>query len=409
MLRLPPLRLRQPASLAEALAIVDGERSEARLIAGGTDLLPNLKRRHQHATTLVSLMNIPGLADIVDGDRRRVRLGATAVLTSVAEHPAVRTRFPALARAVESISSPPLRNMGTLGGNLCLDTRCTYYNQTEEWRRSIDYCMKEEGTICWVATCAPRCWAHTASDAAPMCVRWGRRCGWRAARVSASCRWRRCTATTGSTTSPSGPTRCWSRCAVPAAADAAHCRSAFWKLRRRGSIDFAVLSVAAVVWVDPAGVVERAAIWLRCGGVGAARGSGRRAGAGGRPARRRSHRSRCRAGEEGGDADGQHRLPDPVAQGRGRPLRRGRAARLRGAAGRAAAAALIWSRSAVGRGWYLHVCACHRLSRWLGRCRSLGASALRRPRCHRAPLRHRVLSLLREEELLSQERIELLL
>ena len=58
--------------------------------------------------------------------------------------------------------------MGTIGGNLCIDTRCTYYNQTEEWRRSIDYCLKEEGTICWVATKSPRCWAHTASDSAPI-------------------------------------------------------------------------------------------------------------------------------------------------------------------------------------------------------------------------------------------------
>src|SRR6185369_2841350 len=71
-------------------------------------------------------------------------------------------------RAVASISSPPLRNMGTIGGNLCVDTRCTYYNQTEDWRRSIGYCMKAEGDICWVATSSPLCLAHAASDSAPI-------------------------------------------------------------------------------------------------------------------------------------------------------------------------------------------------------------------------------------------------
>src|SRR5688500_2670353 len=122
MLRLPPLSFRQPATLAEALAILAGEGAAARLIAGGTDLLPNMKRRHQSASTLVSLMGVPELRAIADGDGGDLRLGATATLAAVAEHASVRARYPALARAVESISSPPLRNMGTLGGNLCLDT-----------------------------------------------------------------------------------------------------------------------------------------------------------------------------------------------------------------------------------------------------------------------------------------------
>ena len=102
-----------------------------------------MKRRHQQASTVVSLMGIPGLRGIdVNGE---IRIGATTLLSDVVAHPAVRARYPGFAAAVQSISSPPLRNMGTIGGNLCVDTRCTYYNQTEEWRRSIDYCMKAEG------------------------------------------------------------------------------------------------------------------------------------------------------------------------------------------------------------------------------------------------------------------------
>jgi 4-hydroxybenzoyl-CoA reductase subunit beta len=267
MLRLPPFAFRQPASLAEALSVLAGEGPAARLVAGGTDLWPNMKRRHQEAATVVSLMRVPGLASIVDGNGSGLRLGATAILSSVAEHPAVRERFPALARAVDSISSPPLRNMGTIGGNLCLDTRCTYYNQTEEWRRSIDYCMKASGEICWVATSSPRCWAHSASDSAPML------CALDATVKLAS-------ASGGEREIPAAalfrddgidyltrrPDEALVEVMVPAASDASRCRSAFHKLRRRGSIDFAVLSVAAAVWLDGGGIVERAALWL--GAVG---------------------------------------------------------------------------------------------------------------------------------------------
>jgi 4-hydroxybenzoyl-CoA reductase subunit beta len=180
----------------------------------------------------------------------------------------VRARYPALARAVESISSPPLRNMGTIGGNLCVDTRCTYYNQTEEWRRSIDYCMKEAGTICWVATSSPRCWAHTASDSAPMLcalgatVRLAGPNGERELPLAALYR------DDGIDYLVKRPDEVLVDVRVPADADAARCRSAFWKLRRRGSIDFAVLSVAAAVWRNPSGVVERAQVWL--GAVGSA-------------------------------------------------------------------------------------------------------------------------------------------
>lgn len=268
MLRLPPLSFRQPRTLDEALAILAGEGPAARLVAGGTDLLPNMKRRHQQATTLVSLMRVPGLGEVVDRNGGGLRIGATATLTTVAEHPVVQARYPALARAIESISSPPLRNMGTLGGNLCVDTRCTYYNQTEEWRRSIDYCMKEAGTICWVATSSPRCWAHSASDSAPMLcalgatVRLAGPGGEREVPLPALYR------DDGIDYLAKRAGEALVEVLVPASADSAHCRSAFWKLRRRGSIDFAVLSVAAAAWIAPGGVVERAELWL--GAVGSA-------------------------------------------------------------------------------------------------------------------------------------------
>jgi 4-hydroxybenzoyl-CoA reductase subunit beta len=264
MLRLPTFRFLRPRTLNDVTAILSGEGAiegeSVRLVAGGTDLWPNMKRRHQKASTVVSLMSVPGLAGIeANGE---IHIGATTLLDDVVRHPALRERYPALAAAVQSISSPPLRNMGTIGGNLCVDTRCTYYNQTEDWRRAIDYCMKEEGTICWVATSSPRCWAHSASDSAPMACALG-------AEV-------KLVSTQGERVIPveslykddgidylaKRPDEILTALCLPAGSAAGRCRSAFWKLRRRGSIDFAVLSVAAAVWTDPAGTVERARIYL---------------------------------------------------------------------------------------------------------------------------------------------------
>ena len=163
---------------------------------------------------------------------------------------------------MQSISSPPLRNMGTIGGNLCVDTRCTYYNQTEEWRRSIDYCMKAEGEICWVATSSPRCWAHTATDSAPMACALGAKVklvskeGERVIPIDDLYR------DDGIQYLAKRPDEILTGLYLPADATADRCRSAFWKLRRRGSIDFAVLSAAAAVWTAPDGTVEKARIYL---------------------------------------------------------------------------------------------------------------------------------------------------
>ncbi len=265
MLRLPPFQFRVAKTLNEAADILVSEgaaehEDNVRLVAGGTDLWPNMKRRHQKARTVVSLMSVPGLKGIdVNGD---IRIGATTILEDIVRHEAVRERYPAFARAVASISSPPLRHMGTIGGNICVDTRCTYYNQTEDWRRAVSYCMKEDGQICWVATSSPSCLAHTASDSAPMLCALG-------AGV-------RLVSTEGDRVIPieklykddgidylaKRPEEIVAGVLLTKESEATCCRSAFWKLRRRGSIDFAVLSSAVALWTDKAGVVEKARIYL---------------------------------------------------------------------------------------------------------------------------------------------------
>lgn len=267
MLRLPPFEYHRPSSLDEVAAILVDQGPSARVVAGGTDLWPNMKRRHQQAATVVSLMAIPELRSIADGSNgAEIRIGATTSLNQVQHNEAVRTRFPALARAIGSISSPPLRNMGTLGGNLCLDTRCTYYNQTEGWRRSIDYCMKEAGTVCWVAPSSPRCWAHTASDSAPMLAALDARVRLVSKNAERMLPVSELFVDDGIDYLAKQPEELLTEVHIPTQSAAENCRSSFWKLRRRGSIDFAVLSVAAAVWFEESGHVARAAVFL--GAVG---------------------------------------------------------------------------------------------------------------------------------------------
>jgi len=265
VLRLPPIKLESPSTVQEAAKAI--AKGNARLVAGGTDLWPNMKRRHQKAEIVISLMSIPGL-DTIDSSGTDIHIGGTATLANIIRDDKIRERLPAFAKAVASISSPPLRNMGTIGGNLCIDTRCTYYNQTEEWRRSIDYCLKEEGTICWVATKSPRCWAHTASDSAPILCALDATVKLESARGARELPLAQMYVDDGIDYLTKQPEEILTEVIIPGTSDSSHCRSTFWKLRRRGSIDFSTMSVAAAVWMDDNEVVTRASLFL--GAVGAA-------------------------------------------------------------------------------------------------------------------------------------------
>lgn len=243
------------------------EADNARIVAGGTDLWPNMKRRHQNADTVISLMSISGLNE-VRASSGELKLGGTATLSKIIGNEHVSARFPAFARAVASISSPPLRNMGTIGGNLCVDTRCTYYNQTEEWRRSIDYCLKEAGKICWVATKSPKCWAHSASDAAPILCALGAKVKLVSSQGEREVPLTNLYVDDGIDYLSKQSNEIVTEVLVPETSDIDHCRSAFWKLRRRGSIDFSTLTVATAVWMDDDEVVTGAELFL--GAVGSA-------------------------------------------------------------------------------------------------------------------------------------------
>jgi len=251
MIRLPWFEWRAPRTLAEAAKILAGEGPQAMLLAGGTDLIPNMKRRHQTPKTLVSLRGVTELRKSNGG------LGAGLTLTQIADDRALREQHRALWQAASLVATPHLRNMATLGGNLCLDTRCSYYNQSHEWRQAIDFCLKKDGETCWVATASKRCVAVSSTDTAPALIALGASVtlvsaeGERELPVEALYRndgidylARRADEILAEVRVPKG----W--------------RSSYWKLRRRGSFDFPVLGVAAAVKLDPGGTVEAARVAL---------------------------------------------------------------------------------------------------------------------------------------------------
>jgi 4-hydroxybenzoyl-CoA reductase subunit beta len=243
MLRLPPFAYLQPRTLAEAVRMKADAGPAGMYVAGGTDLYPNMKRRHQEPTVVVSLMGIAELR------RRENPIGAGVTLTEVARMPGCR----AVSHAAALVSTPLLRNMGTLGGNLCLDTRCNYYNQSYEWRKAIDFCMKKDGAICWVAPSSPRCWAVSSSDVAPVMVAIGaeyRLVGPGGERLVPAARFYH---NDGINYLTKQPDEILAAVRLPAPGD---WDAVYHKLRRRGSFDFPVLGVAAWIRWDGNRVAE---------------------------------------------------------------------------------------------------------------------------------------------------------
>jgi 4-hydroxybenzoyl-CoA reductase subunit beta len=169
MLRLPEFRYVGARSIEEATTLLAEHGSQAMVVAGGTDLYPNMKRRQQEPSVVIGLRGIAELRQVRQEDGV-LRIGPMVSLHALSTDASVRQTLPALSQAAGLVSTPHLRRMGTFGGNLCLDTRCTYYDQNYHWRKSIDFCMKKDGAICWVAPNSPRCWAVSSSDTAPVAV-----------------------------------------------------------------------------------------------------------------------------------------------------------------------------------------------------------------------------------------------
>lgn len=261
MMRLPKFEYRVPREIAEAVKIIGDVGPQAQFVAGGTDLYPNMKRRQQTPRTVISVMRLKELNQITGEGPSGVSIGASMTLTDVIENPIIKRDYPVIASAARTISTPILRNMGTIGGNLLLDTRCNYYDQNYEWRKGINFCLKKDGDVCWVAPGSSKCWAVQSSDLVPVMVAIGAKLRF------ASTLGERVVDAAGLYNDDGidylkkrpdellvdiqlPPTNGW--------------RASYQKLRRRGAFDFPVLGVAACVHFNGHGV-EKAKIVL--GGI----------------------------------------------------------------------------------------------------------------------------------------------
>jgi 4-hydroxybenzoyl-CoA reductase subunit beta len=216
----------------------------AMFVAGGTDLFPKLKRRQFEVEALIGLDFLP--REIRSGsDETEVGAGVTLAWASHDSH--LIDDFSGYAQAAGLVSSPPLRNAGTIGGNLCVDTRCNYYDMTYEWRKAIGFCMKKDGVICLVAPSSPRCWAVSSSDTGPMAmaleglITLAGADGERELPVSALYR------DDGIVYMAKQPNEVVTALRLPATRGT---RTAYVKLRRRGSIDFPIAGAAVALRME---------------------------------------------------------------------------------------------------------------------------------------------------------------
>ena len=244
MLRLPRFKYLRPKTAREAAHMATELGPRAMFVAGGTDLFPKLKRRQFEIEALIAL---DFLSREVHAGSHATELGAGVTLSDASAHEQLGKQFKGYVEAAGLVSSPPLRNAGTIGGNLCVDTRCNYYDMTYEWRKAIGFCLKKDGTICLVAPSSPRCWAVSSSDTGPMAmalegvVTLAGADGERELPVAALYR------DDGIDYMAKQPSEVVTSLRLPVI-DGNH--SAYVKLRRRGSIDFPIAGAAVALQLE---------------------------------------------------------------------------------------------------------------------------------------------------------------
>jgi len=243
--RLPPFAYEGATTIAAAIETLARYGPDAMPVSGGTDLIPNMKQGLFSPKVLVGLRSVAEMRFISYDPGEGLRIGALATLHALATDETVNEQYAALARAAALVSTPQLRRMGTIGGNICLDTRCTYYNQSHDWREAIGYCLKKDGDLCRVAPSSARCLAVNASDLAPVLVAFDATVhlagavGHRAVEAAQFYR------DDGRFALAVAPGEIVTHVTLPASKRPT--RSTYRKLRLRDSFDFPVAGVAAVV------------------------------------------------------------------------------------------------------------------------------------------------------------------
>jgi 4-hydroxybenzoyl-CoA reductase subunit beta len=258
VITLPPFRLHRPGSIDEAVGILAEHASDARVLAGGTDLIVNLRNRLFTPSHVVSIGGIRALAGVTPELDGGLRVGSLTRVADLASHPLVRDRFPVLALAASQVAGPTLRAMGTVGGNICLDTRCQWYNQSYFWRAACGFCLKKDGDFCHVAPGSSVCWAAYSGDLAPAFLVLEAELVVRSARGERTIPLRHFFIEDGERKFDLARDEILLEVRVPASR--AGCRGFYGKLRARGSIDFPLAGVAVAARVGPGSVLEDAAI-----------------------------------------------------------------------------------------------------------------------------------------------------
>lgn len=253
MLRLHEYTYHRPGTIEEAARLLAAHPGRARLIAGGTDLMPNMKHGLFTPEHVIALRQIRELHGIEERDGELV-IGAAESLTAVSRNPLVQRHFPSLAQAAGSVAGPQLRNMGTIGGNLCLDTRCTYYNQTFFWRNALGFCLKKDGEVCHVTKVGRKCVAAHSADTAPVLMTLGAVVDLVSANGARTVNVAEFFIADGIENTVREWNEIVTRVRVPL--PAGNVRTAFRKVRQRGAIDFPLLNVAVMTKLDGTRVIE---------------------------------------------------------------------------------------------------------------------------------------------------------
>jgi 4-hydroxybenzoyl-CoA reductase subunit beta len=254
MLRLPKFRLEEPADVAGAVALLDEHGDDAMVVAGGTDLLPNMKHGLFEPKVVVSLRRVAGMGEVEATADGGLRIGATVTLADMAAHADVIERAPALAQAASLVAGPQLRSMGTAGGNVMLDTRCQWYNQTHFWRKSLGYCLKKDGTVCHVVAGGRKCVAAASNDTAPTLMTLGATLHFAAPGGTTSMPIDDLWKADGVWNKAVGRQALLTHITVPGQAGG-H-RGAYGKLRDRGSIDYPLFGCAVRLDLDGDAVAD---------------------------------------------------------------------------------------------------------------------------------------------------------
>lgn len=266
MMRLPPFTYLSPRNVSEAVQMLNDYGSEAMVVAGGTDLYPKMKRRQMTPKFVIGLRRLSELRHVQSTTEGGLLLGANLLLSDAEQNGLLREKCPVLAKTIHTISTPLLRNMGTLGGNICLDTRCNYYDQNYDWRASINFCMKKDGKICWVAQSSPTCLAVTSTDTAPVLVALGARFQLVSQSGERMVRARDFYQNDGIQYLKKQPNEILTTIHLPA--PERNRGATYWKLRRREAFDFPVLGVAVNLKKDDKNFCED--LQLVVGGVASA-------------------------------------------------------------------------------------------------------------------------------------------